>query len=306
MDSLISIFNISENEAAKVLQLCDGNLERSIDYLLSNNNASMETILPPPHMSQLPPSPPPSSSSSLLPTASSSPSLPTSEITNLEISQYSFENGASSCTSICLSVITKLLQQLVIGDNIHNVSTLSDALIGGISIHNNIQKLNASLHLAVDEVYFSSTEHQNQLVYVVDEPYQGLLNNSNSFQVLFDKILVKVSEKYSADKHVACIMTKPPETLCIILPPKSAQNRSCYHLFDSHARPNEGHHGAYLISDNLQHILEKVKTIWPAFNDNENELGYMMEMYNMYEIHPFQLKDNDKDWIMVNDDDTMN
>jgi hypothetical protein len=197
---------------------------------------------------------------------------------------------------------------LELGHSIHNASILSDALIEGISIHNDIQKLNSSSHLAVDEAYFSSTQFQNQLLYIVsEEPYQGLLNKGDSFQMLFDKILAKVSEKYSADKHVACIITKPPETLCIILPPRSDSNQKVYTLFDSHSRPSEGYDGATLISDNLHNILEKVKKIWPAFhNDNDNELGYMMEMYNMYEIHPFQLKDNDSnDWVMVNDDDKM-
>ena len=300
METLVSIFNISERDAEIALNECDGNLERSIDYLLAKQSA-----LPPPisslSSSTTAPPPPSSSSSTAASSSTASSTASSSEVTNLEISQYSFDNGTSSCTSICLIVIEKLLQQLLLGNNIHNNNILCDSLIEGISLHNDINtnNNNSLSHLSVDEVYILSKTLQKSLIYCVNnEPYQGLLNDSNSFQLLFNKLFNNIRDHYSINKHIACVITKPPETICIIIPPLCNNTMQLYHLFDSHSRPQEGHQGAYLISDSMTKIIEHVKKIWPAFIDNESD-SYIMDMYNTFELHAFQLNDNS------NNNDTM-
>lgn len=315
LDTLIQIFGCSEFVANDALIQCNGNLERSIDYLLSKQSSSSSLSLPPPPSLPSPPS--------LSPPPPSSLSLSSSKVTNLEISQYSFDNGSSSCTSICLSVISKLLQLLASSSSsslstatttissldydVHNIAILSDSIIEGISLHNSTTS--SSLHKSVDEIYILTKQYQNELTYCINnddnEPYQGLLNNDDSFQVIFNKILNIIRKNYNGDKHIACVITKPPETICIILPPPNTTDTTTnmYHLFDSHSRPQLGHDGAYLISDsNLNNIITRVRMIWPAFNDND-DIGYMNDMYNMFEVHAFQLKDNENDvnseWVLL-------
>ena len=312
MDTLISIFNCSEDQARAVLLKHHNNLELAIEDLLNNassssSSSSISSIPLPPSSSSLPippitiPIPITTGSSS-----SSSSSSSNKKITVLEISQYSFDIGTSSCTSICMNIITKLLNQLRLNQDIHSISTLSDAMIEGISIHNSIQNMNSSSHLSVDEVFFVSENFQEQLIYCISEPYQGLLNNHNTFQVLFDKILKDIREKYSSSSlPIAICITKPPETICIII---SNDINKPIHLYDSHSRPSIGLNGAYLISSNINDIIDHINKIWPAFND-DGDGGYMMEMYNMYEMHPFILRDikdddnNNNDWVYVKDED---
>jgi len=310
MDTLISIFNCSEDQARAVLLKHHNNLELAIEDLLNNasssSSSSISSIPLPPSSSSLPippitiPIPITTGSSS-----SSSSSSSNKKITVLEISQYSFDIGNSSCTSICMNIITKLLNQLRLNQDIHSISTLSDAMIEGISIHNSIQNMNSSSHLSVDEVFFVSENFQEQLIYCISVPYQGLLNNPNTFQVLFDKILKDIREKYSSSSlPIAICITKPPETICIII----SNDINKLHLYDSHSRPSIGLNGSYLISSNINDIIDHINKIWPAFND-DGDGGYMMDMYNMYEMHPFILKDikdddnNNNDWVYVKDED---
>jgi hypothetical protein len=87
--------------------------------------------------------------------------------------------------------------------------------------------------------------------------------------------------------YIAIVITKPPETVTVILPLVPGNNLPCA-LFDSHSRPQLGLTGAYLVTSAAERdIVHRLEMIFPAptgegFGEGFGG-GLMEEMYNTIE-----------------------
>jgi len=105
-------------------------------------------------------------------------------------------------------------------------------------------------------------------------------------------------------KYIGLIITKPPETVCVLLPPMEATpaSSSRYVFFDSHSRPQLGFYGSYLVASTRQEdVVRRLQSIFiPLPVDDVDEVGMdelgwnyiynMQMMYNMFEASVLQLR----------------
>ena len=222
----------------------------------------------------------------------------------LGISQYTFSDmGASACTSISVAAMMALLEHYDRDDQRDMISEeqLSNSVICGVMSHS------GAGHASVEELLLLSPELNSKLTKLVNQenklPLQGLLTQRTPFESLLDKVATLNQNRH---KSVGVIITKPPETVVVIL--SAADNgeengenrrRSHYALFDSHSRPQLGIEGSYLVESNERaEIINRLHDIFPlqqSFGSevdssmmDENE-SFMTEMYATFEGSAFQL-----------------
>jgi hypothetical protein len=210
------------------------------------------------------------------------------KILQLPFSQYSFGGGSSSCTAISLYVMADLLQSLVLGSEYDNVERLSDVVVNSIQIYNSFSS-NENKHFAVDELLSIFPETIKQ----IGNSFEGLLTERNAFENLFANVR-NIAEN---NKYIGVIITKPPETVCVILPPKNSSGTNLFLMFDSHSRPQfQLENSSLLTAKLLDCMIQKLERIFtPLPIDSDEDFGaaenLAQMMYNMFEATVFQLKD---------------
>lgn len=206
----------------------------------------------------------------------------------LAISQYSFSGqGTSACTAIASSMMKYLLEQLSSGSvDLYQVLTpnvLTNIIISGVEKYN---RLFSNRHLAVDEL---GPEYFDSLQMVGSGVTQGFLTDPNAFHDVFDH-----ARHGSEDgRPIGIVITKPPETVCVVLPPKDVLSGGLYFFFDSHARPQDGMEGAYMVMFRTeQNLIVRLKQLFPSFSFGADggSSGHYGDMYNMFEATVFQTK----------------
>lgn len=91
------------------------------------------------------------------------------------------------------------------------------------------------------------------------------------------------------EKYIAVVVTKPPETVCVLLPPTSAPPGSKFIFFDSHSRPQFGYSGAYMVLCNDEMgLVSRLQAVFPSLAMEGGGEDYMQMMYNMFEGSVFQ------------------
>ena len=204
----------------------------------------------------------------------------------LEISQYTFaEAGASACTAISLAALSKVLCELKFG-NLDNISCgLTDVIFESINCLTACTE-NPSNHLSVDELTSVLPHHIRN---VSELPLQGFLSNRHShFRDAFAEARRRAVSPHS---NIGIIITKPPETVCVILPPisvpvsvsaanvvgselSSSTSTGKYYLFDPHARPQLGLDGAYLVSTDFEvDILQRLDDLFPPLPADDDDFS---------------------------------
>lgn len=230
----------------------------------------------------------------------------------LGLSQYTFSDlGSSACTSISAAALITLLEHYDSTEGRINSITeemLSNSVINGVISHSAV--IGSIDHCSIEDLLQLQPELSSKLVKIGDEPLQGLVSDSTSFEKLFDRI-----EKLSPNNHkaIGVIITKPPETVLVVLPPAALTNatttattiapstttttsqrttstfRGPYAFFDSHSRPQLGLDGSYLVETReLEEIINRLKDIFSAEVDSSD--SYYSMMYNTFEGTAFQLK----------------
>ncbi len=196
----------------------------------------------------------------------------------LGISQYTFgSDGTSACTVIAANVLKIILVRLKNKSDVDNEELLSSAVMDGVSYFGTISN---GEHLSVDEIdksFFDTVENKATL--------QGLVSNNGSFEAMFRE----ARESCDPNKHIGLIITKTPETVCVVLPPTSrAPAESQWMIFDSHSRPQFGYAGAYVITSNSEEdIVNHLLMLFPAIEfDRDADLAQLQ--YNMFEASVFQ------------------
>ena len=267
----LTAMGFDSNSIAIALSRCGGNVEAALDFLLSSSNSfdqfqieqieDEDTVIP------------------------------------LSISQYTFsEAGSSACTAIAGSVLKLLLEQLEEGFLVTNKETLCSAVFSGVQYYQSLPPAQHS-HLSVDELGpLMITLESSDAVF--GGPIQGMLSSHRSFEELFDQARSRAT---STGKYIGIIITKPPETVCVILPPSDAaaggsvQNEGKFIFFDSHSRPQLGYSGSYMVVSSTQAgIIQRLRAIFPPlpieFGAAGGQNDYMQLMYNMFEGAVFQCR----------------
>jgi len=269
MESLLSM-GFSREEASSALHRCGGNMELALESLLS-------------------PTPTAGTPSTGFgsPNPYHGPSGHGETVIHLDISQFTFgELGTSACTAIASSVMKYLLEQLQLvggGDtsSIFQKDALNEAIFAGVTKYDNMF---SNRHVAVDELgpdYFDSVSMIGAGV------IQKSLSELNSFHNLFQDAKVDATP----GKCIGIVITKPPESVCVVLPPKEVLSGGLYIFFDSHARPQDGFEGSYLIiGDSERTLVNRLRQIFPNFGFGAADAdNFYAQMYNTFEGTAFEI-----------------
>lgn len=176
-----------------------------------------------------------------------------------------------------------LLERLKAGVLLTDVTELSGAVWSGVAHYQSLP-LDMHNHLAIDELGPYMTETLDSKATL-----QGLLSTRSHFEELF----AQARASCSVSAHIGIIITKPPETVCVILPPANCPPETRkYILFDSHSRPQLGLSGSYLfVSDGLDEVVRRLDGLFPPLPmERGGAADYMQQMYNMFEGSVFQHK----------------
>ena len=272
----------SRLDAVRALELSGGNKEMAIDKLLSGS-------LDVPHESVQ------------LRTEGINETM-----TTLCVSQYTFsELGSSACTSIAFSAMVALLKILNTGSDQIEDAVITESILSGVTNHTNYNE--SSQHISAEEYFDRSPDIQSKIIKIC-EPLQGLLTDD----VPFRNLMVRAQDAVAAlaggvagggvgglnAEYIGIIITKPPETVCIIIPSSSVATavdaealKQQYIFFDSHSRPQFGIDGSYFVkSDNIESVLLRLNTIFPCptldFDEGDT---YMKMLYTSFEGTVFKL-----------------
>jgi hypothetical protein len=200
--------------------------------------------------------------------------------------------GSSACTSIAFAALATILERLDNRMTANDATFLSDAIISGITSYADAMNgSDVTVHSSADELWEGPSGCLlKQQISKIGESFQGLLTEENAFQKMIST--VKEMRGIDPEKHIGIIITKPPETVCMMIPPLNNQTSTTYAFFDSHSRPEYMINGSYLVtSNNLDSILFRLNLIFAPneINFDVNDT-YMQMLYTSFEIAVFQSK----------------
>jgi hypothetical protein len=153
-----------------------------------------------------------------------------------------------------------------------------------MSIHKDIVTISGISHLSVEEClqYKKDLFPDMKLI----DNFQGATSAPDCFEDLIKRVR---ESSHDVTKHIAVVVTKPPETVLLILSPlKESPN---FRVFDSHPRPQLGLTGAYLLSSSdSAEITSHLRALFP-YGSSRSLTSLWEEMYSAYEASVFQLCD---------------
>jgi len=215
------------------------------------------------------------------------------EINFARISQYSYPEGRSACTSIALIAAIKLLHAFSSNRFQITEQELDSFVLDGISAYSQLMSNQSIEHTNAAELAIFQP-FSSELIHI---PYSGgQESNFPGVQAIwgqnkdFYQIICHFENLIKPSQYFALVLTKPPETILLIFPPKNEFLKK-YYVFDSHSRHfllNKN--SAYLASVNSLHTLIKfLEFIFPITSQDPYIKDSMMDMYNSYELNCFQL-----------------
>ncbi|KAL3772243.1 hypothetical protein ACHAWO_012641 [Cyclotella atomus] len=282
IQALLSM-GFNESQAFDALTENGGDLEQAVNFLLAGGAASM--------------------------VGGGSGGGATSDDTSIvhsEVSQYTDPSiGRSACTSIALTLASRVLTEMHVNSmnnvqDIINSVFLSDAVMRGMQVCTELRAKNSSgvEHLSVEEVMTIDLPSQpfSSLKLMPNSPRQGLLSSSRDNPLGLQSVLSACQLDATGHSYVAIVITKPPETVLILLPPSAASAvQPKYVLLDSHPRPNNlaPHYpsGSYaLFHSDMQSLVRSLEELFPAVNLGSDVNEMMAMMYNSFDVYPFECK----------------
>ncbi|KAL3815862.1 hypothetical protein ACHAXA_002278 [Cyclostephanos tholiformis] len=178
-------------------------------------------------------------------------------------------------------------------------------MMEGIQLYSDLfgsRKTDGVEHSSVDEIFHACendsrhNDHPNSnyntskniisTLQLVRETKQGILSNSTNHPLGLEAILNSCQDQQS---YIAVVITKPPETVLVFLPPNFSSSSS-YVLLDSHPRPHQlSPHfpaGSYaLIHPTLAGLVASLKQIFPVTDLGDDVPELMSMMYNSFDVH---------------------
>mmetsp|Transcript_9071 Transcript_9071/g.11800 ORF Transcript_9071/g.11800 Transcript_9071/m.11800 type:complete len:293 (-) Transcript_9071:404-1282(-) len=284
-DSLLSM-GFSEDQVQNALKITAGNIDNALEILLSQSFPDGESGQNEDHLI--------SQASYEMGTLGANETL-----TQCEMSQYTLDCGQSACTPIACQAAVEILSRLKAAQKKResfqpNTEIITEILLSGVQAYQMTMAGRSVEHSSVEEALQLIPGLMDNFQSIGDEPMptlQGLTSNPQGFSEIFQQVYSLEGMPETA--HIAVIITKPPETVLVILPPRS-QADGVHYIFDSHSRPSMGLDGAYLYSvADISGLERRLKQLFP-FQD----LGFGGDdmasiMYNSFDATPLLLKQLD-------------
>ena len=199
-----------------------------------------------------------------------------------DTSQYSVNHGRSACTCIALMGAALFLQS--------NQKTVTSELLNsmvhqGVETYQQLPVSGEVEHLSPEEVLQQHIVEEFKPLSLQGGVRQGYLcgqeNHPLGLHALLHACQVDASQQW-----VAVLITKPPETVVVLLPPTPAGE---YILLDSHPRP--GLDTAYArIHSSLQDLVQSLEAIYPVTDLGPDVPEIMAAMYNSFDLYPLLWK----------------
>lgn len=224
------------------------------------------------------------------------------QTTCLELSQYSFSDvDTSACTSIACTAVVSILGTInshapstssdsasavaqLNSDIVHKPEYLTSILQEGINRHRILSRTNS--HSGADD-FFAVHKDLGSRVRRIGS-FQSSLTQGRCFHKMIDDVYKMPS--IDQHKYVGLVITKPPETIAVFLPPTVGAFEPKFILFDSHSRPERGLFGSYVqSSSSKEDIVSSLQTLFPSASVAPGKsLSLMEEMYFSFEVTVFQ------------------
>ncbi|KAK1743904.1 hypothetical protein QTG54_005501 [Skeletonema marinoi] len=280
--SLLLSMGFDSGSSQQALQICEGNVERAVECLLSGNISAGGTT-----------------ANSGVTNSSSQLSLVQSDV-----SQYSNPLGRSACTVIALTLAYNCIGQFNYAspESFIDSTLLTRSINDGIKLYSELRDNNSSgvEHSSVEDILVACSGRDNIIISSLklfpNSPRQGVLSNSSSNQHMGLEALLTQCQMDSSESYTAVVITKTPETVLVILPTQSAASNSNakFILIDSHPRPQQlAPHfptGSYaLFHPTLSSLVASLREIFPVTELGDGVPELMQMMYNSFDIYPFQL-----------------
>jgi hypothetical protein len=294
--TMLMSMGFDRNQSIRALNVC-GNVERAIDSLLSGRDCGGSGIV------------------------GSGNANEGTNCVHSNISQYSDASlGRSACTAIALTMACNLLKETTAAaTTIHNPEGLISSMFlessiwEGISLHSVLRgsrKSDGVEHSSVDELLhacesysmnvddgddlnnnYNASKNILSTLQQIGEPHQGIISNSSDHLLGLEAILNLCQDRQS---YIAVVITKPPETVLVLLPPRVSSSSS-YILLDSHPRSQLSPHcpaGSYaLIHPTLTGLVASLKQIFPVTDLGDDVPEMMSMMYNSFECIKFKRRE---------------
>jgi hypothetical protein len=223
------------------------------------------------------------------------------KITVCSVSQYTFsEFGSSACTPISCYMVSKLLPLLDACVPFSGEEVMTDAVLNGVQTLSDIYGGSANpaedarRHWSCEE-FMASVENLRSSLNQVSSSIQGVLTDNGAFRDVGQRAREFANGNGFSERYVGIIITKPPETVCVFIPPGKntdigrGHSPLKYYLYDPHSRPQLGLSGSYLVeSEDGAAIVNRLKELFPAlpadqYDDIGAEANLMNMMYNSFE-----------------------
>jgi len=312
------------DQSRQALKECNGNVELAINSLLSSGgigdvscSSNQDTSTASQHQHQSSASGHPNISSMVEVASQQRYEGHNVQAVHCSVSQYNEPGGRSACTSIALTMASKVLRSINNQNNVNPTSTittsfLSESIYEGIQVYMTLDSTSQRdvEHSSVEELLRagsllnegSSTAKDifsslNQLD--GSSPKQGISSNTSNNPMGLEAVLSQCQTLHTG--YIAVVITKPPETILVILPSLSDSSSSSisshnYILLDSHPRPRQllPHYpsGSYaLFHPNLNSLVSSIKQIFPVTELGSDVPEMMAMMYNSFDAYAFKLRE---------------
>jgi hypothetical protein len=264
---MITAMGFDAAQAQQALQASNGNVEHAVNFLLMGGGTS--------------------DSASSGATASAATDGGASKLVVGAISQYSVDHGRSACTCIALTAATKFLQNPS-EDNL-TADSLQSMIIQGVKHYEQLSNNTPSSsveHLSAEEV-LQQAAPQFPLQMLPGGIRQGILSPDPHHPLGLSNLLHTIRQEQPPSKWMALLMTKTPETVCLLFPPPAVTGAGFW-LVDSH--PRSGMEGAYAKSHpSLRELGESLQMIFPCTDLGPDVPEMMAAMYNSFDFYPLLL-----------------
>jgi len=301
--SLLMSMGFDSTQVQQALQIGGGNVERAVECLLGDNNRSTSVVIG--NTSR-------TSSGNVTTISKYADDYSQLPLVESEISQYSNVLGTSACTAIALTLVHNCLSQLICNKDAETVidsTLLTTSVIEGIQLYNELKSNNngdGAEHASVEELMAACLSSGKSIISTLklfpNSPRQGILSSSTSYnkhmgiEALLAQCQIDATTSADAtEPYIAVVITKPPETVLVILPnniASSTNTNSKFILIDSHPRPQQlAPHfptGSYaLFHPTLSSLVTSLQEIFLVTELGDGVPELMQMMYNSFDIYPF-------------------
>ena len=276
------------DRAQEALTVCDGNVERAIEYLFSGPSTD----------------PPSGGTGTADSTSAATTTTGPSQYQDViaPISQYSMDQGRSACTCIALTAAQNFLQRAS-QTTVITSSFLETAIRDGVATYQNLQAMSSSTggdsqveHMSAEDVLRLAASSGagagifSNLQLTPGGIRQGILTGDGGGGDMGLQAMLAACWQDTTHEWLAVLITKTPETVLVLLPPASSSSTTGqYVVVDSHPRPGvvDSDGGAYArIVPSLPDVVAHLSTILPSTELGPDIPEMMQIMYNSFDLYP--------------------